>query len=435
LSRRLRTYARIRTRKRYRAKRTSGGRVFIFTVGFIVFVVLSLYGLSYIKKKLYQEVREKRFSSSDIAELVEDVDRRVADALFNLGVSIKEVRSKNVSKIQERGITWEFKDIRIDIPEGITKKKVQETLTKSLSEPYIHKRFKKSDGSLISEIEIHDIATHKLRLVFYAKVPAKESKETVKEEKVSTSSIEQAKIIQQEASIRKPETKIFREERPKVIIIVDDLGLNREPIDELIKLPAPLNFAILPNLPYSRYAAEMAHRKGWDVILHLPMEPNDSSGYTGVDAGDGVLLVGLSKKEILAKLERNLASVPHIKGVNNHMGSKFTENSELMGLVLQRIQNEGLFFIDSKTSKNTTGYEIAKKLKIKTAQRDVFLDQGSQGVNYIKSQIEKLISISKEKGHAVGICHPYPDTLIVLSDMIPKIKEEVDIIPASRAVN
>jgi hypothetical protein len=179
----------------------------------------------------------------------------------------------------------------------------------------------------------------------------------------------------------------------------------------------------------------MAHRKGWDVILHLPMEPTDSSGYTGVDAGDGVLLVGLSKKEILSKLERNLDSVPHITGVNNHMGSKFTENAELMGLVLERIQSEGLFFIDSRTSNKTTGYEIAKKLRIKTAQRDVFLDRGSQGGDYIRSQIQKLISISKEKGYAVGICHPYPDTLIVLSDMLPKIKEEVDIIPASSAVN
>jgi len=434
LSRRLRTYARVKAgKKRSRPKRTSGGRVFIFTLAFVMFVVLSLYSLSYIKKRLSQEVPERRLSSSDFAELVEDADRRVAEALFNLGLSIKEVKSKNVSKKQEHGITWKFKEMRIDIPEGITKKKVQESLERSLSGPNFHQRLKKSQGFLISEIDVHNIPTHKLRLVFYAKVPAKESRQTVGGK--STPSIEQAKIIQQDTSIRKPEIKMFKEERPKVVIIVDDLGLNKEPIDELIKLPAPLNFAVLPNLPYSRYAADMAHRKGWDVILHLPMEPTDSSGYTGVDAGDGVLLVGLSKKEILSKLERNLDSVPHITGVNNHMGSKFTENAELMGLVLERIQSEGLFFIDSRTSNKTTGYEIAKKLRIKTAQRDVFLDRGSQGGDYIRSQIQKLISISKEKGYAVGICHPYPDTLIVLSDMLPKIKEEVDIIPASSAVN
>ncbi|MGH7807507.1 MAG: divergent polysaccharide deacetylase family protein, partial [Thermodesulfobacteriota bacterium] len=167
----------------------------------------------------------------------------------------------------------------------------------------------------------------------------------------------------------------------------------------------------------------------------LPMEPNDSSGYSGVDAGDGALLVGASKKDILAKLDRNLASVPYIKGVNNHMGSKFTENGELMSLVLDRIQSEGLFFIDSRTSKNTTGYEIAKKLRIKTAQRDVFLDRGPKGVNYVRSQIEKLITISKERGYAVGICHPYPHTLVALSEMIPKVKDEVDIMPASLVVN
>lgn len=427
MSRRLRTYARIKAKKRYRAQRTSGGRVFLFTLGFIIFVVLSLYGLSHIKKGISREVPEKLFSSSDFAELVKDVDRRIVDALFNLDISIRDIKSKNIAKRREHGIIWEFKDMRIDVPQGITQKKVEETVRKSIIMPNVQQRFKKSPGRIISEIEIYNIPTHELRFSFPVEGPLKELKKTV-------SSKERAKV-EEDISIRKPETIIFREEKPKVVIIVDDIGLNKEPIEELLKLSAPLNFAVLPNLPYSRYAAEMANKKGWDVILHLPMEPNGSSGYAAVDAGDGVLLVDLSKKEILTKLERSLASVPYIKGVNNHMGSKFTENSELMGLVLERLRNEGLFFIDSRTSKETTGYEIAKKLKIRTAQRDVFLDQGSHGANYIRSQIRKLVSISKEKGYAIGICHPYPDTLTVLADMIPKIKEEVDLIPASSVVN
>jgi polysaccharide deacetylase 2 family uncharacterized protein YibQ len=434
LSKRLRTHARIKTaKKRYIPKRISGRRVFIFTLAFIIFVVLSLYSLSYIRERLSQEIPKRRLSSSDFAELVEDADRRVAEALFNMGLSIKEVKSKSIWKKQEHGITWKFKDMIIDIPEGISKQKVQESLERSLSGANFHQTLIKGKGFLISEVDVHNIPTHKLRLVFYAKIPAKESRQTV--EGKSAPSIEQAKLIRRHTGIRKPDTKMFEEERPKVVIIVDDLGLNRAPIDELVKLPAILNFAVLPNLPYSRYAADMAHRKGWDVLLHLPMEPNDSSGYTGVDAGDGVLLVGLSKNEILSKLERNLDAVPHITGVNNHMGSKFTENAELMGLILERIRNEGLFFIDSRTSEKTTGYEIAKKMRIKSAQRDVFLDRRSRDGDYIRSQIQKLINISKEKGYAVGICHPYPDTLVVLSDMLPRIKEEVDIIPASKAVN
>jgi polysaccharide deacetylase 2 family uncharacterized protein YibQ len=117
------------------------------------------------------------------------------------------------------------------------------------------------------------------------------------------------------------------------------------------------------------------------------------------------------------------------------MGSKFTENSELMELVLQRVKSRGLFFVDSRTSPKTTGFEVAKKLGMKAAERDVFLDEGSGGADYIRSQIEKLIEVSKKKGYAIGICHPHPDTLKVLSQMIPDVKKEVEIIPVSGVVN
>jgi len=433
LNKRQRTNARVKAKRRKRAQGTRGIRVFIFTFSFILFVLLSLYGLSFIKKKISSEVVEKSFSSTDFAAFVEDVDRRIAEALFSLGISIRDVKSKNVYIKKEHRISWEFKNMKIDIPKRITQDRVQGTLRKSLFMPNVKQSLQKNKASILSKIEINDIPTHELHFNFLFDEPSREIKR--EDEGVLKTPGEQANIIQEEIPKRETERKIFSNKKPKVVIIVDDLGLNKEQIDELIQLPAPLNFAVLPNLPYSRYAAEMANRRGWDVILHLPMEPNDSSGYSRVDAGDGALLISASKKDILAKLDRNLASVPYIKGVNNHMGSKFTENGELMSLVLDRIQSEGLFFIDSRTSKNTTGYKLAKKLRIKTAQRDVFLDQGPKGVNYVRSQMEKLITISKERGYAVGICHPYPHTLVALSQMIPKVKDEVDIIPASWVVN
>lgn len=246
---------------------------------------------------------------------------------------------------------------------------------------------------------------------------------------------EKVKSFEGEKAIKELEKPIFVNEKPKVVIIVDDLGLNKILIDKLLAIPAKINFAILPNLPYSDYAAEMAYRKGWDVILHQPMEPKVSSGYTALNAGDGVLFVGLSRNEILAKLENNLDSIPHVKGVNNHMGSKFTENSELMELVLQRLKSRGLFFVDSKTSENTTGFDMAKKLGMRAAERDVFLDQSFGGPNYVRSQIEKLVKISKHRGYAIGICHPYPVTIEVLSEMVPQIEKEVELVAISSVVN
>jgi len=259
--------------------------------------------------------------------------------------------------------------------------------------------------------------------------------EKIAKEKKTRKAVELAKLPKQKPSIVESDRKIFDKEKPKVVIIVDDLGFKKEPIDKLLEIPAQLSFAVLPNLPYSKYAAEMAYKNGRDVILHLPMEPTDSSGHAAVDAGEDVLLMGLPKDKILDKLEKNLSSIPYIKGVNNHMGSKFTESSELMELVLEKIKSKGLFFVDSRTSETTVGFKIAKKLGIKTAERDIFLDEGSQRSDYIRSQIEKLINVSKEKGYAIGICHPYPDTVKVLSEVIPDIQKEVEIIPVSGVVN
>lgn len=260
--------------------------------------------------------------------------------------------------------------------------------------------------------------------------------EKIAKEKKTRKTVELAKLPKQRPSIVGSDRKIFDKEKPRVVIIVDDLGSKKEPIDKLLEIPAQLSFAVLPNLPYSKYAAEMAYKNGRDVILHLPMEPTDSSGYAAVDAGDGVLLMGLPKDKILDKLEKDLVSIPYIKGVNNHMGSKFTENSELMELVLEKIKSKGLFFVDSKTSLRTTGLQVAKKLGMKAAERDIFLDDGDlQAKGYVRSQVEKLIRLSKEKGYAIGICHPYPDTVKTLSELIPEIKKEVDIVPVSGVVN
>ncbi len=218
---------------------------------------------------------------------------------------------------------------------------------------------------------------------------------------------------------------------PRVAIIVDDIGMNKEPIDKLVGLPAPVTLAVLPNLPYSAYAAESARNKGLDVMLHLPMEPMESSGYTGADAGEDALLVGQPKEAVLAALDKNLASVPHIKGVNNHMGSKFMENQELMDMVLEEIDGKGLFFIDSMTSSGSVGYKTALAMGMKTGKRDVFLDDSSKDAAYVKSQIEKLVGIAEKNGYAVGICHPYPATVQALAEMMPQLEDRVDIVPVS----
>jgi polysaccharide deacetylase 2 family uncharacterized protein YibQ len=423
-------------KRRYEARnQNKTGRVLAFALGFIVFLTLSSYGFFYIKKKISGEPPEKRISSSDLIKRIGEVDTYIAGALFNLGLSVKDIQSKKLYYKVDGRVEWELRDTRINLPQGVTQEEVMLMLKETMSKPDVNIKLERNEGFLTSEIEIYDFPTHKLRFDFYKKeFGGKPEKVAAKEKKYSPLK-EQVESPERKSAKREPEVQVFDKEKPKIVIIIDDLGLNKILIDRLLEIPATFNFAILPHLPYSQYAAEMAYRRGWDVILHLPMEPKNSSGYTGVDAGDGVLLVGLPRNEILAKLENNLASVPYIKGVNNHMGSRFTESGELMEVVLQRIKSRGLFFVDSKTSQNTAGFTVAKKLGMRAAERDVFLDRALGGPNYVRSQIEKLISISKRKGFAIGICHPYPVTVEVLSEMVPKIKKEVEMVAVSNVVN
>ncbi|HSE84387.1 MAG TPA: divergent polysaccharide deacetylase family protein [Thermodesulfobacteriota bacterium] len=515
MKRRQREYTHVAIKNIRRARRQKNTRRLFIVLAYVFFLTLCSSLFFYVKNKVSEENPEQTSSPSNLTEGTEEVDAFIQSALFNLGLSIKDVKSAKLYHKIKDGVEWEFRDTRVTVPPEVTQEKIERTLKYALSKTEADFKFQKGQNSLTSEVEIYGFPTHKIRFDFYKELekrpekvaknmksfPLREAlkskdrsgppqlgsrekglekkfKKVPKDIKASASKEwtglkDQGKLPEHYRSgaelVRKgerlakltkpsflewginpreeevqPEVKgigkelekpILNSGKPRVVIIVDDLGLNKVLIDKLLEIPAKLNFAILPNLPYSDYAAEKAYRKGWDVILHLPMEPKVSSGYTALDAGDGVLFVGLSREEILAKLDSNLASIPYIKGVNNHMGSKFTENGELMELVLQRLKSRGLFFIDSKTSKDTAGFLTAKKLGMRTAERDIFLDQTFGGPNYIRSQIEKLVNISKIKGYAIGICHPYPVTIEVLSEMVPRIEKEVDLVTISSVVN
>ena len=221
--------------------------------------------------------------------------------------------------------------------------------------------------------------------------------------------------------------------RPGVILIIDDLGGDKEAIDRLLRIKQPLNLAVLPHLPHSLYAARAAYRGGKDVILHLPMEPKYSSGYTADDAGEGVLLLGFSIDRMRQEIRRNLMAVPNIAGVNNHMGSKFMENEEPVKTVMQELKARNLYFIDSFTTPDSRGYSVARRLGVKTLKRDVFIDQSERGKEYTVEQLDRLVRIAEKNGIAVGIGHPYPQTIDALAEYMPKVEKKVEFMKISAA--
>lgn len=222
--------------------------------------------------------------------------------------------------------------------------------------------------------------------------------------------------------------------RPEVIIIMDDLGQNRESVDRLLRIKQPINFAVLPYLPHSDYAARAAYREGRDVMLHLPMEPKYSTGRTADDAGEGVLLLGFSIKRIREELRKNIVAIPHVVGVNNHMGSKFMENEEPVKTVMKELKARDLYFVDSLTTPDSLGYRVAKRLGVKTLKRDIFIDdRKDRSKEYTIRQLDRLVRIAEKEGVSVGIGHPYPETIDALEEYMPKIKKKVKFIKISAA--
>ncbi len=218
---------------------------------------------------------------------------------------------------------------------------------------------------------------------------------------------------------------------PKVAIIIDDLGYDSRIAKKFLNLDAVLTFSILPHSPLQRKIAGAAHEKGYETLLHLPMEPFE---YPEANPGPGILLVSMSPDDLIYQLEKDLDAVPFIKGVNNHMGSRMTSNSTNMYQIFTILKKRNLFFIDSRTTKHTLGRPSARLLQIPFAERDVFLDH-IHDPDAIRHQLQRLVEVARENGEAVGIGHPHKTTYKVLRDELPDLKTKIRFVPASEVVH
>ncbi len=218
---------------------------------------------------------------------------------------------------------------------------------------------------------------------------------------------------------------------PRVAIIIDDLGLYRNIAYSFMDLEIPLSLSILPKLAYSKEIAETAHFRKYDVLFHIPMEPYK---FAKAWAGKHFLLSSMSSQKLEKTLKAGMESVPYIIGANNHMGSKLTEDEEAMSVVLKCLKNLNLFFVDSVTTPDTIAYSMAKKMRLRTARRNVFLDNKREK-SFIVRQFYKLKKSALAHGSAIGIGHPHRATLSVLKEMIPKFQASgIRFVPVSELV-
>ncbi|MGC9518554.1 MAG: divergent polysaccharide deacetylase family protein [Desulfuromonadaceae bacterium] len=221
-------------------------------------------------------------------------------------------------------------------------------------------------------------------------------------------------------------------EKPRVAIIMDDLGASPSTARQVAGLDVQITMAIIPDLDYAQQTMRIAEQHAREVMAHLPMEPLN---YPHNNPGKMALMRNMNDAEITSRTAYYLRKLPLARGCNNHMGSAFTQEPHQMELVLEQLSKRGLYFIDSLTSSTSVGAEQARKLNIPHATRDVFLDN-ERDSEKITRQLKKLFRIAQHTGSAIGICHPYPETISVLESSAELAAEYgVNVVPASSLVH
>ncbi len=359
-------------------------------LSFLLGVLLTFGGYLFLRQ-------DKPLSPEDFSQKVFLVDQIVQSQLYEIGVQKKNILLHQSSLKREGGRVWKQSSLKVQVLPPLSFSSVEGNFRRSLSVlgKTVSLQSSQKSESLHLEVKVLDRVTH--QLTFLSSLPS----------------------------------HLKTALHPKVAIVIDDLGGEDKISQELLRWDLPITFSILPFAPFSKTLAGEAHRKGKEVILHLPMEPR---GYPQTRPGEGVLLEEMNERRLLHQLSKDIEAVPYIIGVSNHMGSRLMEDPEKMKIVFSELKRRGLFFLDSRTTPQTIGLQVAQSVGLKATERSIFIDHSSTEED-IKQQLEQLIQLSLSKGKAIGIGHPHPSTLKLLKEMVPKMKEKgIEIVPLSAVI-
>ena len=218
---------------------------------------------------------------------------------------------------------------------------------------------------------------------------------------------------------------------PRLAIILDDLGSDTAAADAIFALHYPVTLSILPGHPHSTEIAQEAHRRGLEVMLHLPMQ---SVGKEQAEAQE--LRPGMAAPQVAELVDDFLAKTPGVAGVNNHQGSQATSDQALMDELMPILRDRQLFYVDSRTTAATVAYDAARKAGVPSGFRNVpFLDDVEE-VAAVRKQLALAFKGAKEKGEAIAIGHPHAATLEALRQLLPQAEAQgIRLVPASELVH
>ena len=220
-------------------------------------------------------------------------------------------------------------------------------------------------------------------------------------------------------------------QQPAISIIIDDLGYLKKRDIRAIQLPGSVTYAFLPHTPHARELATLAHKMDKEVMLHQPMESMVNS-----KLGPGGLMLNMTHDQFTTQLKSNLDAIPYVAGINNHMGSLLTQHPGHMRWLMQEVRNhDGLYFVDSYTTKTSILQKIADQNWVPNLRRNVFLDSDRDPAK-IRMHFRRLLKMARKTGIALAIGHPYPETMAVLEKELPKLKSMgIQLIPVSKLLD
>ena len=388
-------------RKRRTRKNTINPKSLLFalflSLGSIT-ILIFLYYLSQADKTVSTPIYEEIDAiNSSFLDEVAKIDSAIYESFHKGGIPEENILFLSVSPRREKNNQWDFTELWVKLPNRDSALRIIQIIGSALSSSkpnILYKVESVSKGEKVLHVYALDLYSHKIRMTW--------------------------------EDYQKPSRKGLH----RIAIIIDDLGYDSHIVDDFLKLDLPLAFSVLPRAPYTQSIARKAGARGHELILHLPMEPTD---YPNINPGPGALLTGMSERKIRTTLRSHLEEIPGIRGVNNHMGSYFTTKSDKMAVVMRELKKRDLFYIDSRTTTETVAHELAEIMGVPVASRSVFLDNDLSS-KALRFQMERLIGIARHSGAAIGIGHPYEETLNLLKEYLKKLNTRVRVVPVSELI-
>lgn len=208
----------------------------------------------------------------------------------------------------------------------------------------------------------------------------------------------------------------------KLVIVIDDIGYRAKEDAAIYAMSKQIAVAIIPVAPHAAQRNQQAQQQGRDVLIHMPMQPQQK-----IKIEQGGLTLGMAQDQVLRRVEQSKSIVSAAIGLNNHMGSAATTNTELMTYLMNGLRQHNLFFLDSKTAGNSVAMKIAKSQGISALERHIFLDNSDEFAD-VQRQFQLAIQYARKNGTAIVIGHPRKNTIAVLQAGLANLPSDIQLV-------